>query len=72
MNATQHRPTARLADLSPFDIRVSIESPTSSPRVGKAACRELLKGGTKSDAGYGCVDWYQYPGRRADGATTAH
>jgi hypothetical protein len=71
MNTTQNKPPGRLADLSPFDIRVSIESPTPSPRVSNAVCRELLKGGTESDARYGCVDWYQYPGRRADEATTA-
>lgn len=71
MNTTHNNPPRRLADLSPFDIRVSIESPPPSPRVSDVTCRELLKGGTESAAGYGCVDWYQYPGRRADGATRA-
>jgi hypothetical protein len=58
MNAT-HRPAARLADLSPFDI--TLETREGLPRVGNAVCGEFYQGGPESDSDYGCVDWYQYP-----------
>jgi hypothetical protein len=58
MNATQHRPPARLADLSPFYIPV--EAGERLPRIRDAQCREFDKGAAQSDSGFGCVDWYQY------------
>jgi hypothetical protein len=57
MNAIQHSPAARLADLSPFDITVEAREPL--PRVRNAVCGEFHPG-PASDSAYGCVDWYQY------------
>jgi hypothetical protein len=63
MNDTQHRARGRLADFSPFDIRVTVEAPKPSARMRSAGYREFLKGRAETDATYGCVDWYQYPDR---------
>jgi hypothetical protein len=67
MNARQYKLPARFADLSPFDIKVTAETPTPSPDLRNAVCRPVLKSRVESDAGYGCVDWYPYPGSRAYG-----
>jgi hypothetical protein len=67
MNATQYTLPAGLADLSPFDIKVTAETPTPSPDLRNAVCRAILTSGVETDAGYGCVDWYQYPSSRAYG-----
>jgi hypothetical protein len=66
MNTTPHRLLARHAALSPFDIQVTPETPRPSvpPRSGHDG--EFRPGGTGQDAGFGCVEWYQYPGSRAD------
>lgn len=68
MNATQQTSPARMADLSPCDIKVCVGTPTPSGLLRNAVCLESLKGEPESDAAYGCVDWYQYPGTRAEGA----
>jgi len=65
MTATQHKSPGRLADLSPFDIKVPIEPPKPS-RIRTALGREIPKGAAKTDTEYGCVDWYLYRGSRAD------
>ncbi len=52
MNAIQHTPAARLADLNPLLITVeTCECLAPVPGVARNA---------KRDSGYGCVDWYQY------------
>lgn len=71
MNTTQHKSAERLADLSPFDVKVTVETPKAAPRVRNAACCEFREGGTETDEGYGCVEWYHYPGTRAGGAGAA-
>ena len=67
MNATQPKSRRRLADLSPFNIKVALELPKPSSPVRKAVDREIPRGAAKTDAKYGCVDWYQYRSSRADG-----
>jgi hypothetical protein len=67
MNATQHKSPGRLADPSPFGIKVTLEPPKPSPPARKAVDREIPRGAARTDADYGCVDWYQYRGSRADG-----
>ena len=67
MNATQHKSPGRFADLSPFDIKVALEPPKPSSPVRKAVDREIPRGAAKTDAKYGCADWYQYRSSRADG-----
>jgi hypothetical protein len=57
MNAT-HRPSARLAELSPFDIAVATQE--KLPRGRNAVSRECCPARADSDSGYGCVDWFQY------------
>ena len=54
-NYTVQHTRGRLAEVSPFDIRVSVEAPR--------ACAEPYRAGsgTKSVTELGCVDWYQYP-----------
>jgi len=59
MNATQPKSRRRLADLSPFNIKVALELPKPSSPVRKAVDREIPRGAAKTDAKYGCVDWYQ-------------
>jgi hypothetical protein len=71
MNAPQHKLPGRLADLSPFDIKVTLETPKPLLPVRNAVRHEFLKGEAETDAGYGCVDWYQYPASRAEGARAA-
>jgi len=68
MNATQHKSPGRLGDLNPFDIKVTPE-PQTSPPVRKAVDREIPRGAAKTDAEYGCVDWYQYRGSDGPRAT---
>jgi hypothetical protein len=43
MNATQHKSPGCLAELSPFDIKVTKETRSVHRRVGKAVCREILR-----------------------------
>lgn len=69
MNATQHRPAARLADLSRFYLPV--ETRERLARLRDAQCREFHKGPAQSDSGYGCVDWYQYQVVEQSRATNA-
>lgn len=71
MNPTHHKSTGRLADLSPFEIKVGVETPKPLPRVRRAVCREPLPGGTETEETYGCVDWYQYPDARGGTVTAA-
>ena len=52
MNAIQHTPAARLADLSPFSI--TVETRECLARAPDVVCD------AKRDSDYGCVDWYQY------------
>lgn len=59
MNALQHTPAARLADLSPFSI--TLEPRECLARVRDAVGDESAQRVAKRDSGYGCVDWYQYP-----------
>lgn len=67
MKATQHKSLGRLADLNPFDIRVTFEAQKPSSRV-RNALWPAPEAGTDSGDVYGCVDWYQYPVGRADRA----
>lgn len=62
MNDTQRRSPGRLADLSPFDNKVKVETPKSSAPAQNAGCCELLRAEAET---YGCVEWYQYPRSRA-------
>jgi hypothetical protein len=71
MNPTHHKSSGRLADLSPFFIKVGVETPKPVPRVRYAVCRERLPGATETEEVYGCVDWYQYPDARGGIATAA-
>jgi hypothetical protein len=57
MNAT-HRPSARLAELSPFYITVATQQQLRHDR--NAVYRECCSARADSDSSYGCVDWYQY------------
>lgn len=66
MNATQYKLPVRLGDFGPLDIKVRAETPAPSPYLRNAVCRHP-KSEAETDAGYGCVDWYQYPGSRAWG-----
>ena len=61
MTATQHKSPGRVGDLSPFDIKVTLEPPKPSP-IRKALECEIPRGAAKTDMEYGCVDWYQYRG----------
>lgn len=60
MNVTQHKPPGRRADLSPFGVKVTAETSTSSPRVRNSVGGEIRKREAETDLGHGCVDWYQY------------
>jgi hypothetical protein len=62
MNATQHKSPGRCAHLSHFDVEVTTETPTSSPRVRNAVGGEIRKGEAETDSRHGCVDWYRYRG----------
>ena len=66
MNASmQNRVLGRVAQLSPFDIKLpGVRTP--SPRViGDGVSRENLRGAAPSEAEYGCVEWYQYRGSQS-------
>lgn len=67
MNVTHHKSPGRRPDLGPFDIKVMAESPKPLLRVRNPVCGEFCKGETETEAGYGCVDWYQYSASRAQG-----
>jgi hypothetical protein len=68
MNASMpQKSLGRLADLNPFDIRVSIASETP-PRVTK---RDARKERADAETEYGCVDWFQYH-LQADEDETRH
>jgi hypothetical protein len=66
MNVMQHKSPGRLADLSPFNLKVMAETQKPLLRVQNSVCREFFKGETETDAGYGCVDWYQYSASRTE------
>jgi hypothetical protein len=59
MSNTSH---GRLAELNPFDIRVTVE--TKAAPCKRADGHEKLASDLKNEAHFGCVDWYQYPGQR--------
>lgn len=66
MNACKSNTShGRLADLNPFDIRVAVET-KAAPCKRTVAGREKLADDIESDAQFGCVDWYQYPGQREE------
>ena len=67
MNITQHKSPGRLADLSPFDLKVTAETPKPLPPARNPVRHEFFKGETETDAGYGCVEWYLYSASRAEG-----
>lgn len=66
MNATPHRLPGRHAALSPFDIQVTPTAPRPPTPARSGHYGESCPIGTDQDAGYGCVEWYQYSGARAD------
>jgi hypothetical protein len=68
MNVTQHKSPGRFADLSRFNPKAMAETPKPLLHVRNPGCREFFKGETQTDAGYGCVDWYQYADRAEGGA----
>jgi hypothetical protein len=58
MNASMpQRSLGRVADLNPFDIRVSMEAFETPPRVSE---RDARNERTNTQIEYGCVDWFQY------------
>jgi hypothetical protein len=65
MNDTVQYTHGRLAELNPFDSRVSLDAPGVGARAYGAGS------GTKSATEFGCVDWYQYP-VRSDAIGKAH
>jgi hypothetical protein len=69
MNATPHDRKQRFADCSPLDIPVSDWTPiVDAPHIrNPGACRNSVKGAEETEAGYGCVDWYQYQTGRPGG-----
>ena len=60
MNVPQHKIAGWLADLSAFDMKVMIETPTPLAHARNAVVREPLKCETETQEEYGCVDWYHY------------
>lgn len=74
MNELQHELPGRLAELSPFDVRITAETAKPEPHVRHADSR-LAKCQVKSEAdageAYGCVDWYLYPNGGAERARPA-
>jgi hypothetical protein len=72
MNTKPHRSLARHAALSPFDIQVTQGTPRPSAPDEGGHDSQFRPDGTAQDAGYGCVEWYQYPGSRADAIRTAN
>jgi hypothetical protein len=69
MNASMpQKSPGRLADLNPFDIRVSIEATGTPPRVSERDARKERAGAGRE---YGCVDWFQYH-LQADEDKTRH
>jgi hypothetical protein len=71
MNATPHRLLARRAALSPFDIQITSRTARPSAPAGSGHYGEFWPDGNRPDVGYGCVEWYQYPGAQADAIRTA-
>jgi hypothetical protein len=62
MSNTSH---GRLAELNPFDIRLTVET-KAAPCKRTIAAGEKLADDIENEAESGCVDWYCYPDQEGE------